>query len=58
MAYTFLVPCAASQKCYDSFEQPHAAANVASGGQIEVGLMQWYHPPSDRLVHIHFALFI
>ncbi len=57
MAPTLLVPCAASQKCYDSFEQPPAAVNVSSGGRIEVGLVQWYRPLSDRLVYIHFAFF-
>ena len=53
----FLAPCAANQKHYNSFEQPPAAVNVSSGGQMEAGLVQWYRPPSDRLVHIHFALF-
>ena len=53
----FLAPCAANQKYYNSFEQPPAAVNVSSGGQMEAGLVQWYRPPSDRLVHIHFALF-
>ena len=36
----FLAPCAASQKYFNSFEQPLAAANVSSGGRIEAGLMQ------------------
>ena len=53
----FLVPCAASQKYYNSSGQPPAAVNVSSGGQMEAGLVQWYRPPSDRLVYIHFALF-